>query len=246
MLSIDLNVDLGEGFDNESLILPYISSCNIACGGHAGSAQEIAHVIDLAKQYEVAIGAHPSYPDMENFGRVKTNTPLNVLRQSLYTQIHLVYTIAFEKGTRITHVKPHGALYHETSINIEIANLLIEVILSIDKEIAIVGFPNGKLQTQANGRLQFIAEAFADRTYTEAGQLTPRNKKNATLSSNNDVAKQVLNIIQQQKVNSASGKTLDCKAQTICFHGDHEGSEKRIAFISEILKSEKIRVVSSY
>ncbi len=245
-MTIDLNVDLGEGFDNENLILPHISSCNIACGGHAGSTEEIARVIDLAKQHKVAIGAHPSYPDRANFGRVKKDISLAGLRQSLFKQIQLVHSIAQEKGTKITHVKPHGALYHETSTTSEIANLLIEVVLSIDKSIAIVGFPNGKLELQAKGKLRFIAEAFADRRYTNTGQLTPRNQDNAVLFNNEDVAKQVIEIVKNHRVKTSSEEFIECNAQTICFHGDHKGAEKRIAFVSEILKSAKIKVASTY
>jgi len=218
---IDLNCDLGEGVGIEAAILPYVSTINIACGAHAGNEALIRNTIRLAKEQQVAIGAHPSYPDRENFGRAVLPITAEDLQRSVRPQINLVRGIAFEEHYPITHIKLHGALYNQAAKDDALARLLVETIAAIDSLLLVFGLPGSALEQRAvQYNLQFVKEAFADRTYQDDGSLTPRTHPNALIEDNSDCIQQVLRMIRQQEVVTLSGKIIPLSAETVCLHGD--------------------------
>jgi len=218
---IDLNCDLGEGVGIEAAILPYVSTINIACGAHAGDEALIRNTIRLAKAQQVAIGAHPSYPDRENFGRAVLPITAEDLQRSVRQQIDLVRNIAFKEQYPITHIKLHGALYNQAAKEDALATLLVETIVAIDPLLLVFGLPGSALEQRAvQYSLQFVKEAFADRTYQDDGSLTPRTHPNALIEDNSDCIQQVLRMIRQQEVVTLSGKIIPLSAETVCLHGD--------------------------
>lgn len=218
---IDLNCDLGEGVGIEAAILPYVSTINIACGAHAGDEALIRNTIRLAKEQQVAIGAHPSYPDRENFGRTVLPITAEDLQRSVRQQIDLVRGIAFEEHYPITHIKLHGALYNQAAKEDALATLLVETIAAIDPLLLVFGLPGSALEQRAiQHNLRFVKEAFADRTYQDDGSLTTRAHPNALIEDNSDCVQQVLRIIRQQEVVTLSGKIISLSAETVCLHGD--------------------------
>lgn len=219
--SIDLNCDMGEGYDTDALIMPYISSVNIACGYHAGDESTIQQTIELALKQNVAIGAHPSYPDKENFGRKEMDMNLDEVFSVVFIQIQLVKSIAEKMGTKIHHVKPHGALYNAAAVKPELASAIVHAIKSIDENLILYGLPNSELEKAAlkNG-VGFAAEVFSDRTYTDEGMLTPRTDPNAMIVDAESAIHQVFQMIKQGTVLSTNKKIIQIKADTICIHGD--------------------------
>lgn len=219
--SIDLNCDMGEGYDTDALIMPYISSVNIACGYHAGDESTIQQTIELALKQNVAIGAHPSYPDKENFGRKEMDMNLDEVFSVVFIQIQLVKSIAEKMGTKIHHVKPHGALYNAAAVKPELASAIVHAIKSIDENLILYGLPNSELEKAAlkNG-VGFAAEVFSDRTYTDEGMLTPRTDPNAMIVDAERAIHQVFQMIKQGTVLSTNKKIIQIKADTICIHGD--------------------------
>lgn len=219
--SIDLNCDMGEGYNTDALIMPYISSVNIACGYHAGDESTIQQTIELALKQNVAIGAHPSYPDKENFGRKEMDMNLDEIFSVVFIQIQLVKSIAEKMGTKIHHVKPHGALYNAAAVKPELASAIVHAIKSIDENLILYGLPDSELEKAAlkNG-VGFAAEVFSDRTYTDEGMLTPRTDPNAMIVDAENAIHQVFQMIKQGTVLSTNKKIIQIKADTICIHGD--------------------------
>jgi UPF0271 protein len=212
---------MGEGFDTEALIMPYISSINIACGYHAGDESTIQHTIALALKHNVAIGAHPSYPDKENFGRKTIDMNTNEVFNMVSTQILLVKSIAEKMGTKMSHVKPHGALYNTAAVKPELASVIVTAIKSIDENLILYGLPCSELEKAAlKEGVRFAAEVFSDRTYTDEGRLTPRTDTNAMIVDADDSIHQVLQMINDGTVLSTNKKIIHIKADTICIHGD--------------------------
>jgi UPF0271 protein len=212
---------MGEGFDTDALIMPYISSVNIACGYHAGDESTIQHTIALALKHNVAIGAHPSYPDKENFGRKTMDMNTNEVFNIVSTQILLVKSIAEKMGTKMSHVKPHGALYNSAAVKPELASAIVTAIKSIDENLILYGLPDSELEKAAlNEGVRFAAEVFSDRTYTDEGRLTPRTAANAMIVDADDSIHQVLQMINDGTVLSTHKKIIHIKADTICIHGD--------------------------
>lgn len=232
---IDINVDLGEGFNNESSIMPFISSVNIACGGHAGSNELMEKCVELAIENNVRIGAHPGFEDRGNFGREKLDIPLDELKQSISKQVKRLKRICESKGAVLSYLKPHGALYHLICNESDYAQMILDLMKSDFSSIAIMGMPDSFLEKQANLHgVSFIKEGFADRVYEENGQLRDRKKEGAVLDRVDDVLNQVLSF--------ARGELKGLEVDSVCFHGDHEGSAELIQKINTDLKSRKIEV----
>jgi len=220
--SIDINADLGEGFDNEAQLMPYISSCNIACGGHAGDLETMHQVVKLAKQHKVKIGAHPSFPDKDNFGRVPVDMTCAALYTSLKHQIDSFTNVLYHQQATMHHIKPHGALYNLAAVDEKIANVIIEVIKSMDLPIQLYVPYNSVIEKLALAEGIFITyEAFADRRYTDDLKLVSRKQENAIITNEKEVIEQVLYIIYYDKVKTLSGNYSPIKAQTFCIHGDN-------------------------
>ncbi len=224
MLKCDLNCDMGEGMDNESAILPYITSASIACGFHAGDPETMKKTVQLCLQHGVLIGAHPSYPDKENFGRVEMlpdKIKLAEIPEMVYDQIMSLKQICENAGTWLHHVKPHGALYNRAAKDPEVSKMICNAVRDVDPSLILYGLSNSILAQEAVYHdLQFMHEAFADRTYQDDGSLTPRTRYNALINDSSRAVDQVLQIVEQQLVTTVSGKIIPMKADTICIHGD--------------------------
>ncbi|HUO59743.1 MAG TPA: 5-oxoprolinase subunit PxpA [Candidatus Acidoferrales bacterium] len=229
-LTIDLNADMGEspellasGADAE--LMKYITSANIACGGHAGDAETMRATVELAIANGVAAGAHPSYPDRENFGRNAMEMTIEALERSVYEQVSALAKIAAEVGATITHVKPHGALYHACNQHADVARVVATATLRCNPKLILVG--------QANSRAlvwwflmgaQVASEAFADRAYEQDGSLRKRGLPGAVLESAEMAVAQALAITREHRVRTASGAELAIQSDTICLHSDTPGA----------------------
>ncbi|MEQ9231485.1 MAG: LamB/YcsF family protein, partial [Cyclobacteriaceae bacterium] len=158
MKTIDLNCDVGEGINNEELLMPFLSSCNIACGMHAGDESTMRRVVDLAASHEVAVGAHPSFKDRENFGRKEMDLELEEITNLVKIQILKLKEICEEKGTSLHHVKPHGALYNQAAKSSEISEAIVRAVEEVDPSLQLYGLADSEMQSACSGRIPFIAE----------------------------------------------------------------------------------------
>jgi 5-oxoprolinase (ATP-hydrolysing) subunit A len=224
MLICDLNCDMGEGIGNENEIMPYISSASIACGYHAGNSDTIKYMIELCTRHHVKIGAHPSYPDRENFGRkdlLGISLHAKDLEHIVAEQVDLVQQMAVTMGAKITHVKPHGALYNRVASDVEAGNFLCNGIKNINKDLLVFGLSGSRFKktVEENG-LTFIDEVFADRTYRDDGSLTPRSETNALIETSAAVVEQVKEMVENNRVKTVTGNYIPVSAKTICIHGD--------------------------
>ena len=234
MKSIDLNADLGEADNaewarNEAKMLLYISSANIACGGHAGTETSMRHMVRGAKENGVMIGAHPSYPDKAHFGRKSMTLGEDIsaenLKASLLEQITTLAEIASEEEMFISYVKPHGALYNDAVKDAEKADLIADVISMIDPKLIFMGGPNSEMGKAAQRqKLKFIAEGFIDRRYTDDGHLQSRKIEGAVIKDQKARLIQAKKLVTLQSVTTASGKELPIAVKTLCLHGDSAGA----------------------
>ena len=244
---IDLNADLGEsaealasGADFE--LMRYITSANVACGGHAGDESTMRQTLEAAKKLKVAVGAHPSYPDRENFGRLESPMPPAALESSVRQQIASLVAIAGRFGLRLVHVKPHGALYHATSKDREIALAVGHAVQAVDPQLIMVGQAGAPaLEVWRDMGLRCAAEAFADRAYERDGTLRKRTLPNALLDTER-AAQQALGIALNHKVVASDGSGLTVVAQTICIHSDTPGAAAIARKINEGLKAAGVQV----
>nr|WP_314859194.1 5-oxoprolinase subunit PxpA [uncultured Undibacterium sp.] len=219
--SIDLNADLGEGASCDAQILALVSSANIACGGHAGDDDSMRVAVQLAQQYDVAIGAHPSFVDRENFGRKIQSPPYDHVMQELRDQIAALMRITMEQGAQLRHIKPHGALYNQAAFDPVLADIIIQVIRDIAPQLSLVALAGSPLVARAQAAgLQVISEAFADRRYRSDGSLVPRSQANACIDHIDEAIAQSLQLIEKHQLFSADGDLIKVQAETICVHGD--------------------------
>ena len=211
-----INCDVGEGYD-DTKIMPYIQLANIACGGHTGDTQTMQETIQLAKKYHVKIGAHPSYPDRENFGRSRNNITLSALQDSIIQQIN-----ALKKLSPIHHIKPHGSLYHDAAQDEEIFTLLLKATqhhtLLVPSNLS-----KNMVALAKKYRVPLLFEAFADRAYLADGNLMSRAQSRSVFQSSDSIIQQAKEI-QTGTLTLADGNSLAIKADTICLHGDNPAS----------------------
>lgn len=230
MKTIDLNADLGEadtpaGQAAELAVLRYISSANIACGGHAGDAETMRRTVRAAKANGVIIGAHPAYPDRENFGRVSLQINPQDLRETLMRQIATLTEIAAAEDAAVTYVKPHGALYNDAAENGQLAALLAGTVAALDPSLIFMGSPGSELESTAKIKgLRFIAEGFIDRRYLDTGRLQARTIDGAVIQDQAERIAQTLSLAKTGTVISAMGAAISVPAKTLCLHGDSAGA----------------------
>ncbi len=220
MKRITLNADVGEGAGFDKEIMPYISWCNISCGSHAGSEKVIQETIDLAIKNDVKIGAHPSYPDRPNFGRVVMNLEYQELVGSITEQIRLVKYYTEQKGQKLHHIKPHGALYNHSIKNEEVASAIIESVKNVDKSLKIITLKTSKIVYLCQGVLDVKFEAFADRNYNEDLSLVSRLENEAVISNPIEVFNHVCRMVSDGVIKTKTGEKLPVFFDTICVHGD--------------------------
>jgi UPF0271 protein len=221
MLLIDINCDIGEGFSNDELIMPYISSANIACTYHAGDEETIRKTVLLSKKYKVNIGAHPSFLDRENFGRTEIYCSPNEVFDLVTQQLQIIENIVVECDSVLHHVKPHGALYNMAAKDPQVARAISLAVKDFNHNLKVYGLSKSCLLTEAEAIGLFtVNEVFADRTYQDDGSLTPRSLPNALIEDENKAAEQVLQMVQYGTVTTVSNKLISIHAETICIHGD--------------------------
>ncbi len=224
-LSIDLNADVGEGSAADDALMSFISSANIACGGHAGDARTMRAALQLARQHGVATGAHPGYPDRANFGRVEMQLPAAELELLLRGQIAALMREAVILSMKLQHVKPHGALYHAANHSTEIAQTIARAALACNKDFILVGQAGSPaLDVWRNMGAHVAAEAFADRAYEADGSLRQRSRPGALVSTAESAAQQAVSIACDQRARAAAGELVPIAAQTICLHSDTPGA----------------------
>jgi 5-oxoprolinase (ATP-hydrolysing) subunit A len=248
MVSIDLNCDMGESFGawtlgNDAALMDFVSSVNIACGFHAGDASVIRKTVETAINKGIKIGAHPSFPDLQGFGRREMKmSPSEIFDIVLY-QVAALKGICEAFGGKLRHVKPHGALYNQAAKNGEVARAIAEAVKKIDKNLIFYGLSGSCLISEAEKLgLQTASEVFADRTYQPDGTLTPRTQANALIYDSNQAIAQVLEMIFEQKVTATSGEKVALKAETICVHGDGKHALEFARIIRENLQKHKIQI----
>jgi len=236
-MNFDINCDLGEGAGNDGLIMPHINSANIACGGHAGTQETMKVTIDLAMKHGVKIGAHPSYPDADHFGRISLPVSHEDLYVTIVGQIVALKKVAEEAGGQLVHVKAHGALYNDAARDRGIAQTLADAIFFVDPELIFVGL-SGSLMIRVAEEcgLKVAHEVFADRTYTDEGLLMPRNRTDALITDINRSLVQVSRMIRMGEVLSAGGKIIPIRADTVCIHGDQPGAPDLAKALNRIRK----------
>jgi UPF0271 protein len=245
---MNLNADLGESWYNNSIgndheLMPLLDSCNIACGFHGGDAYTILKTIELAQENGVAIGAHPSFADRKHFGRKRIEVEDEILYAQILYQVSALKGMAESIGETLHHLKPHGALYHYANEHPATAQAVAIVAAELDIPI-IYGPPKGYLRDFAEEEgLQFWAEGFADRAYEPTLHLRSRTQSGAILENNEAAHTQVQSLLKGQVV-ATDGKTYPLVVQTICIHGDHEGSAERAKLIRRALNDASAEVRS--
>lgn len=223
MIAIDLNADLGEGCGSDAALLQLVSSANIACGFHAGDAETMLASVREALRNGVAIGAHPSFPDRENFGRTAMTLPPETVYAQMLYQIGALAAITRAEGGQLRHVKPHGMLYNQAAKEPELADAIARAVSTVDPDLILVGLAGSEL-IRAGTRHGLITreEVFADRGYQADGSLVPRTQAGALISDENQALAQTLEMIQRGRVKSITGEWARVHAQTVCIHGDGE------------------------
>ena len=240
---IDLNADLGEGCGDDAGIMAIVTSCNIACGGHAGDAESMKAALGLAQEFGVAAGAHPSYPDRENFGRIDLEISANDLRNSLEDQVGELKQIAQAAGTSLTHLKPHGALYNYAARHTQTAEIIAGITASLLPGSALFGPPGSKLEdAAAKVGIRYLGEAFADRAYEADGSLRSRRLPNAVHEAASGCAAQAVQIVLKNVVTCHDGHRLPMQAQTICLHSDSPGALAAARMVRDILENEGVMI----
>ena len=242
-LCIDINCDMGEGMLNDASLMPFISSANIACGYHAGNEDIIKRTIELALENNVAIGAHPSYNDRENFGRLSQSIALVELAELISDQICLFEKITNQMGCKIHHVKLHGALYNDCAKDALLSKIVAQTIQAIDPSIMLYGLSGSHTIKEARAiGLRSVQEVFADRTYQANGQLTPRYLDHALITDPIESAKQVLSMVLDQELKADDGTMITVNAETVCIHGDHEAAVEIAKNLFNTLQQYKIEI----
>jgi UPF0271 protein len=235
---------MGEGIGNDAAIFPYITSANIACGYHAGNETTMRETILLAKESRVAIGAHPSFLDRENFGRteIKSIKPQEVY-ELVIEQLKILKKIVLECNAQLHHIKPHGALYNMAAKDTVSAIAIAHAVYDFDKRLVLFGLSGSYSISEAQSLgLKTASEVFADRTYQDDGSLTPRSQPNALIEDGERCIKQVLQMVKNKKLTSVSGKEISIVADTICLHGDGKNAVSFAKVIYERLKAENVEL----
>jgi 5-oxoprolinase (ATP-hydrolysing) subunit A len=229
-ITIDINCDLGEGCtpadgDNDALLMPYLSSCNIACGGHAGNLETIDYAINNALQHQLKIGAHPGYPDQDNFGRSSLGLSTNKTVESLRQQFDLFLGVVNKNNATLNHIKLHGSLYNDVEQNIELADAIADYLIEMFPDINVYGLAQGHFQKVCeNKNLNFIPEGFMDRRYQTDGTLMPRTETGAVITQDNQCIQQAIALAKNQPIVSSTGALISPTVKTICLHGDNENA----------------------
>src|SRR5438309_3297913 len=242
-LVVDLNADLGEGVGHDDELLALVTSANIACGFHAGDAETMRRSMETARDRKVAVGAHPSLFDRENFGRKELPVKSGEVFDAVVYQLGIFQAIAEAAGVNPNHVKPHGALYNMAVRDQELADAIARAIESVDPQFILFAPDKSELARagEAHG-LQIAREIFADRNYLNDGWLVPRTRPDALLRDPKEAAQRVLRMLREGKVRSVEGRDVDVRGETICVHGDTPGAVEFARELRSRLEREGVRI----
>jgi len=242
-LSVDLNADLGEGSGHDDKLFELISSSNIATGFHAGDSDTMHAAVSTAKKHGVAVGAHPSFFDRENFGRKELKISNQEVFDAVAYQLGIFQAIASALDMRPNHVKPHGALYNMAVRDEKLADAIARAIASVDPKLILFAPDNTELARAGEARgLQIAREIFADRNYLNDGWLVPRTRPDALLPDPKEAADRVLRMLREGKVRSIEGRDVDVRGETICVHGDTPGAVEFARELRTQLEHEGVRI----
>ncbi len=238
---IDINCDVGEGVGNEQDLFPLISSCNIACGGHAGDGQTMREVVQLAKSHQVKIGAHPSYPDKANFGRTSIDISAGKLQQSIREQMANIVLVLESESVQLHHIKPHGALYNDVAKDAALARTFLKAIEEYRSTVYLyVPYASiiEKEALQQGFRIKY--EAFGDRNYNTDLSLVSRSLPNALIEDPEIVLEHIVFMARNQQVKTLEGHTIKILADTYCIHGDTPTALQILTYLSNELPKHNI------
>jgi 5-oxoprolinase (ATP-hydrolysing) subunit A len=248
MASIDLNCDMGESFgsyqigDDEAL-MDIVSSVNIACGFHGGDPGVMRKTVSMAAKKKIAIGAHPGYPDLQGFGRREMKLSVDEVYDLVLYQLGALAGFTKAAGTKLAHVKPHGALYNTAAKEMSLAEAIAKAVRDFDPSLILVGLSGSRLiEAGAQAGLRTASEVFADRAYQDDGTLSARSMKDALIDDPDKAAEQVLKMIKYNKVTSLSGKNIAVTAQTVCIHGDGKFAVAFAKKIRQVLSENNVSV----
>ncbi len=217
-MNIDLNCDMGENIGNDGEIMPYITSANIACGFHAGDSKTMRATVRLAKTHGVHVGAHPSWLDVEGFGRREMSLPMDEVEALILYQVGALAALAKAEGVELIHVKPHGAIYNQAAQDRELANAIARAVKNFSEDLILVGLAGSRLiEAGVEVGLRVANEGFPDRNYNPDGTLVSRKQSNAIIESPDEVARHALELMRAGVL--FEGKRF--QVDTLCLHGDH-------------------------
>jgi len=229
-MEININCDLGESSkfhstENDPSLLKIVNSANIACGYHAGDKSTMGETVKISKENNVSIGAHPSFNDPENFGRKRLNLPSDEIKRLVIEQINILSNISDKLDMKVTHVKPHGALNNMACEDYDLAKVISESILQVNKDLIFL-VPTGSQMEKAGKKLEMkiAVEIFADRNYEDDGNLVSRSKDNAMITNPEIAKKHVIKMVENQALNCYSGKQIPCEIDSVCVHGDGQNA----------------------
>lgn len=250
MYRVDLNADIGESFGNYTIgmdaeVIRYITSANTACGYHAGDPLVMEKTVALAKAGNVAVGAHPGYPDLMGFGRRNMKVSPAEAKAYIKYQVGALKAFTDAAGVKMQHVKPHGAFYNMAAVDEDLAAAICEGIKEIDPDLIMLGLAGSKHITAAHKvGLKVASEVFADRNYMEDGTLVPRSRADAKISDPEEAITRVIRMVKDGKVTAVTGRDIDIKADSVCVHGDNPKAVEFVRTIRERLTAEGIEVVN--
>jgi UPF0271 protein len=239
---IDLNCDMGEipeaiADGTQEALMRSVTSANVACGGHAGDAETMRATIEQAIRAGVAIGAHPGYPDRENFGRLELKMAAKEVADSVFEQVRALADVAESCGAPVVHVKPHGALYNQAVRNRELARAIADGVARWRRDVVLVGLAGSPmLDVFREAGFVVAAEAFADRRYEPDGTLRSRKFDDALIRNPKEAARQALGMVERGTVMASDGSEVEVVAQTICIHGDTPGATKIAEEVARALR----------
>jgi UPF0271 protein len=240
--TIDLNADLGEGMD-DSLVVPFLSSANVACGLHAGDPALMDATVALLLERGVRIGAHPGYADRENFGRVDLALPEAEVRSLVLYQLGALDALVRARGGKLSHVKAHGELYNRAARDRGLARAIAQAVRSYRADLVLVGLAGSQqLEAAREAGLRATGEAFADRRYLPGGALMPRSQPGAVLHDPAEAAEQAVRIACDGEAIAADGSRVAVDAQTICLHGDTPGAAEIARAVRERLEAAGVAI----
>jgi UPF0271 protein len=241
-VSIDINADVGEGMDDEELF-PFVTSANVACGFHAGDPSTMDKTVANALARGVNVGAHPGYADKANFGRIAVEIPADELEQLVLYQVAALDGFVRGRGARLSHVKPHGALYHQANEFPDLARAIAEAVRRFDSSLVLVGAPGSLLlEAGREAGLPVAGEGFADRRYRPDGTLVSRKEPGALLTDPVEAAEQAVHLARDGWVVASDGSRVEMRPETICLHGDTPGAASIARSVRERLAAVGIAV----